>query len=211
MLVNRELNIVIADDHSLILDGFKNLMESQLPKSKIYTVENKTTLFKLLEENPIDILFQDIKFGRDDAREFISTLKDMSPDLKIVIISTYNDQHTVQTLVKQGIDGFISKSDHSHEIINSIEALLSGNKYYSTDIQFNTSQSQLRDKANIVLTRREKEVLRAIVDGKTIKESADILCLSEKTIESYRSNLFLKFEVNNVASLVKKAILEGFL
>ena len=84
MLVNRELNIVIADDHSLILDGFKNLMESQLPKSKIYTVENKTTLFKLLEENHIDILFQDIKFGRDDAREFILD----------IFIRTLSSQHS---------------------------------------------------------------------------------------------------------------------
>lgn len=211
MLVDRNLRIIIADDHSLILNGFKNLIESKLPNSDIYTVENKTSLFKLLGVYKIDILFQDIKFGKDDAREFLKCLKEIHPELRIVIISTLNDQDTVQTLSKQGIDGFISKSDNSEEILNAIEAVLSGEKYYSTDIQLNTTHLHLRDKSNIVLTRREKEVLAAIVDGKTIKESADILFLSEKTIESYRSNLFLKFEVNNVATLVKKAILEGFL
>lgn len=204
------MKIVIADDHSLILSGFLNLLKAALPQSQVLTADNKAALFELLESEAIEILFQDIKFGRYDAREFVKTIKEKYPRLKIIIISTLNDEHSVNTLLKQGIDGYISKSDDSSEILAAIRSVQGGQRYISTDVQRNMAANHI-EKSNITLTNREEEVLRAIIDGKTIKEAAGQLFLSEKTIESYRANLFLKFDVSNVAGLVKKAILEGYL
>lgn len=205
------MKIAIADDHSLIVNGFSNLITAEMPDVQVFTAENKMELFKLLSREKIDILFQDVKFGRYDAREFVKGLKEAFPKLKIIVISTLNDGHTVTMLVKQGVNGYISKSDDSKEILAAIEAVQLGQVYFSADIKHNTDTHRLKKTSKTTLTSREKEVLATIINGKTIKEAASELFLSEKTIETYRANLFLKFEASNVASLVKKAILEGYL
>lgn len=205
------MNIVIADDHSLILEGFSKIITSEWPQYHVATVNNKQELLELLSNSNFDILFQDIKFRNDDAREFIKEIKLNFPTLKIIIISTLNDEFTVNTLFNQGIDGFIAKSDDSIEILTAIDAVVNGNTYISSDIKQASSIHSNKKENNIVLTVREQEILSTIINGKTIKKAAAELFLSEKTIESYRANLFHKFEVNNVASLVKEAILKGFL
>src|SRR5690606_7190954 len=196
---------------SLIVNGFSNLITAEMPDVQVFTAENKMELFKLLSREEIDILFQDVKFGRYDAREFVKDVKATFPKLKIIVISTLNDEHTVTMLIKQGVNGYISKSDDSKEILAAIKAVQRGQVYFSADIKHNTASHRLKNTSKTTLTSREKEVLTTIINGKTIKEAASELFLSEKTIETYRANLFLKFEVNNVASLVKKAILEGYL
>lgn len=208
---NGKLKIAVADDHSLVLNGFLNFLATELPLAEVYPVQNKIALFELLERQEIDILFQDVKFGRYDAREFVKPLKEAFPALKIVVISTLGDELTVNMLFKQGVQGYVSKSDGSDEILAAIEAVQRGQTYFSAAIRENTATHQITNPSKVVLTSREKEVLATIISGKTIKEAAEELFLSEKTIETYRSNLFLKFDVTNMASLVKRAILEGYL
>lgn len=205
------MKILIADDHSLILEGFSNLIRKQLPENEVFVAENKQELFELLHQHPIDILFQDVKFGHHDAREFIKIIKNQFPNIKIIVISTLSDEFTVNTLLNQGIDGYISKSDNSIEILRAIEVAIQGQVYISTNVKQNTSVRRINKNVEIVLTSREKQVLSMIINGKTIKETAAALFLSEKTIETYRSNLFLKFNVSNLAALVKKAILAGYM
>lgn len=205
------MNIIIADDHSLILEGFSKFIKSKRPSYQVSAVDNKQELFEQLRSQKVDILFQDIKFRNDDAREFVKEIKTSFPDVKIIIISTLTDEFTVNTLFNQGVDGFVAKSDDSTEILAAIDSVSAGKTFLSADIKQFANKHSIKKQTNIVLTAREREVLYTIINGKTIKEAATALFLSEKTIESYRSNLFHKFDVNNVASLVKKAILEGYL
>jgi|SRR5690606_26581871 len=205
------LKIAVADDHSLVLNGFQNLIAAELPHAEVLVAANKEQLLHLLETHPIDILFQDVRFGRHDAREFVKSFRDAYPGMKIVAISTLNDEATVNMLVKQGVHGYISKSDGGEEIVLAIEAVLTGEPYFSTSIRNNMAVHRLVQPSKVVLTAREREVLATIIGGMTIKEAAEELHLSEKTIETYRASLFLKFDVTHVASLVKRAILEGYL
>lgn len=205
------LKIAVADDHSLVLSGFQNLISTELPQVEVYAASNKPALLELLAGQAIDILFQDIKFGRHDAREFVKSLRETYPSMKIVAISTLSDEATVNMLFKQGIQGYVSKSDGGEEIVSAIKAVMRGETYFSATIRENMAVHRIVQPSKVVLTAREKEVLAKIISGKTIKEAADELFLSEKTIETYRANLFLKFDVTHVASLVKRAILEGYL
>lgn len=208
---NEYLKIAVADDHGLVLDGFLNLFATALPSAQVYTVQNKLRLFNLLERSRIDVLFQDVKFGRHDAREFVKSIRESFPELKIIVISSLSDEQTVTMLAKQGIHGYVSKSDGSAEILAAINAVMDGQVFFSKDVLENSVTHHSTKPSKIVLTAREKEVLAAILDGKTTREAAESLFLSEKTIETYRANLFLKFDVTNVAGLVKRAILEGYL
>ncbi len=205
------MKVLIADDHSLIIDGFIAVIKNHDPSIICFKATNKAELFQSLEKNQIDVLFQDIMFGNDDARDFIAELKKNFPELKIIIISSLTDEATVQTLFKQNANGYLFKSDPNEEIIRALESILKDEKFISKGLASKGHSNSIRTKKNILLTAREKEVLSLILQEKTTKEIADLIFLSEKTIENHRTNLFIKFDVKNLAGLVKKAILEGFL
>lgn len=204
------MKILIADDHSLIIDGFVTVIKNHDTSIGCYTATNKHELFDILETKNINVLFQDVMFGKNDARDFVKEIKEKYPELKIIIISTLEDKLTVETLFKQGVDGYLVKSDTSSEIINALTTVLEDKKYISDSISRQGGSSVFK-KNTIILTPREKEILSLILKEKTTKEIADEIYLSEKTVENHRANLFIKFGVKNMAGLVKQAILEGFL
>lgn len=206
------LNIAIADDHDLIINGFGQVIKQEYPGKNLFSANNLDALKHLLELQPIDLLFQDIRFGKEDARLFIQEIKNLYPHLKIIIISSLDDLNTLQILKNQGVDGYVLKSDESREIVNAIVAVEKGTFYFSKGLKSVLAENSVTKikKEEIYLTPREKEVLSLILHEKTTREIAETLFLSEKTIENYRANLLLKFNVKFLAGLVKKAILEGY-
>lgn len=204
------MKILIADDHSLIIDGFVTVIKNHDTSIGCYTATNKHELFDILETKNVNVLFQDVMFGKNDARDFVKEIKEKYPSLKIIIVSTLEDKLTVETLFKQGVDGYLVKSDTSSEIINALITVLEDKKYISDSITRQGGNSTFK-KNTIILTSREKEILSLILKEKTTKEIADEVFLSQKTVENHRANLFIKFGVKNMAGLVKQAILEGFL
>lgn len=206
------MKIIIADDHPLIANGFMNSIQKQFPLSICKAARHLAELNSLLVEEVPDILFQDIRFGSNDARDFIRPILEKYPSLKIIIISSLDDSDTIKTLLKQGVHGYILKSDKEEEIFRAIESVADGNIYISSEIKkYFAERELLFNRQHIDLTSREKQVLELIGDEYSTKEIAGKLSLSEKSIENYRSGLLLKFGAKNVAGLVKKALLEGFL
>ena len=207
------MTIAIVDDHQLIIDGFTHAVKQVYPDSRVHTASDEQSLFTLLKREPIEILFLDIRLRRSDARDFMKKLRTHYPDLKIIIVSSLSDLPTIETLFKQGADGYLLKSDPKEEIIRAIKKMSNGRqKFMSKGIESRYfAHSIARSQRPTQLTLREKEILSLILSGKTTKEISELVFLSQKTIENHRANLFMKFEVKNVASLVKKAILEGHL
>src|SRR5690625_5061235 len=115
------MNILIADDHHLVLEGLTNVLET-MENVKIFQAKNKNLLLYQLRSHKIDILFQDILFGDHNAREFIKEIIKEFPSLKIIIISSISDLEVVDSLFKQGIHGYLLKSDDLSEISSSIAA-----------------------------------------------------------------------------------------
>ncbi len=203
------MHILIADDHALIIDGFVTVIKNHDASIGCYRATNKFELFETLESNHVDILFQDVMFGKNDARDFVKEIKEKYPELKIIIVSTLEDKQTVETLFRQGVNGYLAKSDSSNEIISALTTVSEGKTFISNNLKRQGTSSLKKN--TIILTSREKEVLALILQEKTTKQIADKVCLSEKTVESHRTNLFIKFGAKNLAGLVKQAILEGFL
>lgn len=204
------MNIIIADDHHLIAHGFINTIHKKLPETLCRAATHFGVLKSLLEEEVPDLLFQDVRFGNYDAREFIRILMDEYPSMKVIIISSLDDFDTIKTLLNQGAHGYILKSDPEQEIINAIQVVREGNIYLSPEVKrLYTERELLFTRQRVILTPREIEVLQLIADEYSTREIASKLSLSEKSIENYRSNLLLKFGAKNVAGLMKKALLEG--
>lgn len=205
------MNILIADDHQLILEGFSKVLNKELPNSHVKTALDLDEMMQILKQEKIDILFQDIRFGKCDAREFIAELIQDHPEMKVIIITSSGDNAAVSSLFKMGISGYLLKSDDKHEILKAIQIVMDGDKYISPELREIRKGNRIDFEQKTMLTSREIEILRLILLEKTTKEISEALFLSEKTVESHRMNLFLKFGVKNVAGLVKKAILEGFM
>ena len=204
------MNILIADDHHLVLEGLTNVLET-MENVEIFQAKNKNLLLYQLRSHKIDILFQDILFGDYNAREFIKEIIKEFPSLKIIIISSISDLEVVDSLFKQGVHGYLLKSDDLSEISSSIATVMNDQIYISTEIRDLTYREKRLDiKSTVVLTPREKEVLRLILKEKTTNEIGENLNVSTKTVEKHRANLFIKFEVKNVVGLVTKAIMEGY-
>lgn len=208
------MNIMIVDDHQLILDGFVSTVKNAYPDYHVFTAPDDKALFDFLKKREaIDLLFLDIRLQRSDARDFVKVLRMDYPKMKIVIISSLSDLPTIEMLFKQGVNGYLLKADPKSEITRAISVMRQGaHKFLSKGIERRYfAQSITKAHKRTPLTPREEEVLALILQGKTTKEISVLIFLSEKTIENHRSNLFLKFDVKNVAELVKKAILEGHL
>jgi DNA-binding NarL/FixJ family response regulator len=197
------VKIILADDHQLILNGLRSVLEKQFPNAEFTGVLNKMDLFDALRKESFDILIQDLKFGADNAKDFLDDLKAEFSTLKIVLLTSVSDSVTIKQLSKK-VDGYILKSESLDEIITAVNRLNAGDKYYST--LANQKMNDLIPDDTIILTRREKEVLEVIMKEKSIKEIAAELFISEKTVELHRSNLFIKLDVKNITGLVKKAI-----
>lgn len=208
------MNILVSDDHQLILDGIGSYLKTSYPESTIFFAKNKSALIHELKTQEFDVLLQDIRLGNDDAREFIKDIFELQPNLKVIVVSTLFDTLTVKTILNQGVHGYVIKVDGLEEIQQAIEAVRRGEVYLSQALQkqlIDSSLSNSNDEAQIQLTQREREVLTEILNEKSTKAIAETLFISEKTVEGYRANLFVKFDVKNVAGLVKKAIIHGFM
>ncbi len=197
------MKIIIADDHHLIVEGLKAAVQKSFPVFDINTSMNKQELFETLESQTTDILIQDIKFGDSNAKDFLDEIKTKFPKLKIILLSSVSDSVSIKQLSKK-VDSYILKSESLDEINTAIDSIINGKKYFSKESTKRLNEFQ--EDNEIVLSRREKEVLAVIMQEKSIKEIAEILFISEKTVEMHRSNLFVKLDVKNLTGLIKKAI-----
>ena len=202
------MKILLADDHFLVLDGLKLLLSTFGFVEKTGSALNDIALKEVLEQENYDVLLLDIHFGKSDGREIIIEIKKQYPEMKVVALTSYSDTATIKSAVNAGFDGYLLKTDGRDEIEKALKTVVLGEKYFSPKTR-NTFFENHTTKQNTELTEREKDILRLIVQEKTTKEIADLLFLSEKTIESHRGNLMLKLEVRNIAGMVRKAIMQG--
>lgn len=206
------MNILIADDHPLIVSGFVDFLQKHQPSYTYFQATHKQQLDQILASNHIDIVFQDVRFGKADARQFIPQIKKQYPSLKIIILTSLDDNDTIQRLFAQGVDGFILKTDDKHQVLTGLEKVSNGERFVSTELnkKLITHLTHPTTTTTIRLTPREQQVLDLIVSGQSTKEIAQQLFLSPKTVEGFRANLFAKFDVKNVAGLVREAIRQGY-
>lgn len=212
------INLLVADDHNIVVDGLKVLLDKKTDNMKIVAVANTgPEVFELMNDNKnnIDIFLIDIEMpdmnGLDIARDLIK--KD--PESKIIIFSTHSTRKAIEQALDIGVKGYLIKEDTSRNLISAIKEVYEGNTFFSQKIAnyvFNSFIAKKNSKKNKnELSARETEILRYIAEGMNKKEIADKLNISVNTVNIHRKNIMGKLDIHNAVELTKYAIKEGFI
>ncbi len=209
------IKILLADDHKIVRDGLRSLLEKQPDMEVVADVADGRTAVKLTQELVPDIVIMDISMpdlnGIEAARHIVAH----SSRVKILMLSMHSDGRFVKEVFKVGASGYLLKDCAFDELANAIHTVAADQIYLSpriTHVVLNDYLSKLpmaESSVFSVLTAREREVLQLMAEGKTTKEIAYSLDLSVKTVEAHRQKIMDKSNIHSVAELTKYAIREG--
>lgn len=208
--------LLLVDDHFIVRNGIKMLMEHIPEVGKIYEAGSAAEAIKMCHEQDFDIIFMDINMPDMNGMEATEVLLKMKPHLKIVCLSMHGEYAYVSKMLSLGVSGYLMKDCEPEEFPLAVRTVGSGKKYYGkgiTDmlIERHTTfgrNNQLAADAKVVheITPRELEIVSFIVQGLTNVEIAQKLMLSSRTIDAHRRNILQKTNCKNTAALVKYAL-----
>ena len=212
------IKILIADDHPLIAEGIKNTFENQIEFMVVAVVNNGKEAIDFIEKHIVDIALLDINMpimdGIECAKKIITDFK----DVKVAMLSMHQEKSLIQNLIKIGVKGYMLKTIPSDELLTAIKNIYNGKEYFNSDvtkalISDNNSSTfnQFSKKSPLLetLTSREKEIIKHITQGLTNNQIGEKLFISPRTVDTHRTNIMRKIEVNNVASLIRFAFQNG--
>lgn len=206
-------SIIITDDHQLVIDGIKAMLQHEADIQIIGEALNG----KILLESPLlpkaDLVLMDIGMPEMNGLEASRVLKKDHPNIKILVLTTYADRRSIKEMLKIGVDGYVLKDSGKAIFLEAASTIMRGETYFDqrvTEVIMSSfSGKKSAHETPTPLTEREKEVIRLIADGMSTNEIADALFLSALTVETHRKNISTKLGINKVASLVRYAIEEG--
>lgn len=206
---------MIADDHSMFLDGLVSILKNEKEYNVVLTAKSGTEIVKFIEINKemkIDLVITDITMPEMDGIALNSFLKKWNKDIKTLVVSMHSSLDMIEILIENKVDGYMPKNAKKEEFLKALKIILDGEKYFSKEIIdiYMKSKFSKKEVKKIQLTKREIEVVTLIAEEFTTAEIADKLFLSKHTIESYRKNLIIKLDVRNLAGLTKYALKKGY-
>lgn len=209
------VKIILADDHRIMREGLRALLEQQSGMEIIAEAEDGRTTVDLAHELKPDVVVIDISMpdlnGIDATRQIISA----APHIKVIALSMHSDRKFVREMLSAGASGYLLKDSAFEELGTALAAVLNNQTYLSPKIADTVVRDYLgkidttESRTSPSLTHREREVLQLLAEGRTTKEIASKLCVSIKTIETHRKQIMEKVGLNSVAELTKYAIREG--
>jgi len=213
------ITIVLADDHSLVRDGIRALLEEEPGLDVIGEVSNGLDALKMVDEKSPDILIIDIRMPELGGIETVERLNAKGKsNTKCIILSMHDSEEYILKSVQAGANGYLLKDTGKAEFVKAIHMVQEGGKYFSGDIsnvlvnnlfssdkKTNQSLSKVNKNTPFDLTNKELQVLELVLAGYTNKEISEKLQNSKRTIETHRFNLMKKMEVKNLIDLSKKA------
>lgn len=205
------INLLIADDHQLLLDGISSLLANEPDIHIAATALNGEEVLALVEQHDYDVCLLDISMPGIDGIETARLVKQRKPGMRIIILTTYNDRQIVEELLETGISGYLLKNSTRQELLEAIRKVHAGGLYFSDEVHRTLMQNYVklnRDRLqpkDVVLTHRELEVLQLLAQEFTNDGIAARLNISYRTVETHRKNLLQKTHSHNLAGLLKYA------
>lgn len=199
-----EMRILLVDDHAILLDGIKNLLEKDgLVVAGV--AENAEKALQFIKSNDVDIVITDFHMPGMDGLSLVNTIRRIQPDIKTIVLSMHDETHLVKEILRAGVNGYVLKKDTHRELLKAIEEVRQGRVYLSSDINKILITNLQNPDEGRLLTDREREILKLIAKEYSNKQIAEELFISERTVETHRKNIFKKTATNSLVGLIKYA------
>ena len=216
--MNKRIRIALVDDHLLVRNGIKSLLSEEHDLQVIAEGSNGFEAIEIVENHSPDILIIDVRMPEMNGIEAVRKIQKLGSSTKAIVLSMHDSEEYILQSIKAGAYGYLLKDTDKKEFIKAIHTVDSGEKYFSGDIS-NIIVSNLLDNSSkqaqyelkeeepneFGLTKKEKQILKLILSGKTNTEISQILNNSKRTIETHRFNMMKKMNVKNLMELSSKA------
>jgi DNA-binding NarL/FixJ family response regulator len=207
-----DVNILLADDHNIVRDGIKTLLEDEIGFTIVAEAKTGAEAIEACQDHEIDLIIMDINMPELDGIEATRKIKENFPDIKVLGLTMMDEDQHIRNMIEAGASGYILKSSGKDELVDAITSILNGQHYFSEetthsvmmDLVKGTTKKSKSDPGE--LTEREIEVLELIVEQYTNQQIADKLHISIRTVDAHRRNLLQKTGAQNTAGLVTYAI-----
>jgi DNA-binding NarL/FixJ family response regulator len=209
--------ILLVDDHQMLRDGMRALLEKEPGFRIIGDADNGRTAIQMARDLNPDVVVMDIGLQGLNGIEATRQILDASPRVKVIALSMHSDKRYVIHMIKAGASGYLLKNCASDELVQAIRAVMSNQKFMSQSISQTLADHVARDlaasggSAFSDLTAREREVLQLLAEGMTSKQIASELNISTKTVDTYRRDIMAKLDLHGIAELTRYAIREGLI
>jgi DNA-binding NarL/FixJ family response regulator len=208
----------LVDDHSVVCNGIKMLLQSKKDVNIVAACKNGAEVLDLVKRGQqIDILISDINMPEMSGLTLLTELRELSPKTRVIILSMLEDLHYITTAFDEGACGYLIKNADINELFFAIDRVQENKKYLSSELtfklinEFGHQSKQVSKGATENFTDRELEILACIADGMTNSEMSEKLFLSKRTVEGHRQSLLEKTNARNTATLIRYAIRNGII
>lgn len=207
------IKVAIADDHPMIIDGVKNMLEGNEYIDIVSSFKSGDIVLDGLNTEEVDVLLLDIQMPNMTGDELCPLILKKFPDIKVLVLTNFDSALYANNMFKRGAHGFLLKAAEKDVLVNAIETVYKGEQFIDREMQEKIRQMSLMERnvtfSKTSLTPRELSILQLLVDGKSAPQIADEIFLSLRTVVNYRTSIMRKLDCNNTAALVKKALQSG--
>ncbi len=208
------MKIILVDDHKIIRDGLRNLLEQQPNIEIIAEADDGISAVQLAKDLNPDVIIMDIGLPTLNGIEATRKIIADNPKIKIISLSICSDKWSLEKMIKAGASGYVLKNSAFEELVQAVNTVMNNEFYLCSDLSgtiITEYVSTIRSSESLkeIISAREREVLQLIAEGKTVGEIASCLNISKKTVEVHRSQIYNKLGISNMADLIKYAIREG--
>lgn len=208
------VNILLVDDHTIVTDGLKALLDGDPAYVVKGEAANGQIAIDMLRILKIDLVLMDIDMPVLNGIEATKIIKKEMPEKKIIMLTMHDEKAMIKMMLDIGADGYLLKNSGKAEIVKAVNNVMNGEKYYSEEVtSVLLEKRDSRDENGILseLTEREIQIIKLIAEGLSNKEIGEQLFISHRTVDTHRTNLMNKLDLHNVAGIVKFAITNGLI
>jgi two-component system, NarL family, nitrate/nitrite response regulator NarL len=199
------LKIVLVDDHRIVLDGLKSLLDNDTDFEVLAAVGSSEEALHIISQQQPDMLLTDYTLPGMTGLELAMKVKERYPSIKRVLLSMHDEAHLIKQIMKAGVDGYLLKSIQQSELKSALRQIKNGMPYISPEITKMIMADMSSNQKEELLTEREQEIVKLIVKEYSNKAIAEKLFISERTVETHRKNIFRKTNTTSLVGLVKFA------
>lgn len=196
------ITLVIAEDHQALIDGIRSFLEYEEDITVLGEANDGEMLIDLVRKKQPQIVLTDIRMPKCDGICATKTIKKEFPNTKIIAFSMFDQAEAIHQMKDAGVSGYIMKNSSLKKVLEAIRIVAKNGIYFDDSI----TTTDLTSKEEIVLSTREKEILRLIGEGKTSQEIADILFIGKSTVDTHRKNILKKMNIQGKTDLIRFAV-----